>query len=94
MPCIPMASLSQADRQEGQISPRLSQFLLKEGRLEKSTGSSFWRFVLEFMCIHTYIDAHTKNIFIKIHPDAFCQVYPRFGYVARKLISGIAGLAK
>lgn len=40
-PCIPMAGLSHADREEGQISPRLPQFLLREGRLEKSTGSFF-----------------------------------------------------
>lgn len=35
VPCIPMASLSQADRQEGQISPGLPQFLLWEWKLEK-----------------------------------------------------------
>ena len=35
MPCIPMAGLSQTVRQEGQISPRLPQFLLCGWKVEK-----------------------------------------------------------
>lgn len=41
MVCIPIVGLSQADRKEGQISPRLPQFLLWERTLKKQALAAF-----------------------------------------------------
>lgn len=96
MPCIPMAGLPQADRQEGQISLRLPQFLLWEWKLEKHVLAALFGNQLSRTHKHTqtHKDTATCNKFIKkTHPHSVCQIYCCIGYAARKLISGIAGLA-
>ncbi len=96
MPCIPMAGLSHSDRQEGQISPRLPQFLLWEWKLGKQALAALFGDLSPSTHAHTHTThtgTRTHNKFIKTHPHTVCQLYLRIGYAARKLISGIAGLA-
>lgn len=79
VPCIPILSRSQTDRHEGQISCSLQQFLLWEVKLEKQDLAAFLA-----ICWLTYTT----------HPHTICQIYLCIGFVAKKPISGIAGLAK
>lgn len=98
MPCIPMAGLSQADMQEGQISPRLPQSLFWEWKLDKESLAPFlvicWP-ALSHVRINTQPQIHTqkKNLLIKTHAHTVYQIYLGIRYAARKLISGIGGLA-
>lgn len=95
MLCIPMVGLSQADRQEGQISPRLPQFLLWEWKLEKEALAPFLAICWPALShVHINTQPHIQiNKLIKMHPHTVCQIYLRIRYAARKLISGIGGLA-
>lgn len=61
MPCIPMASLSQTVRQEGQISPRLPQFLLCGWKLEKQTLAALFADLSSHACKHAQAHVCTIN---------------------------------